>query len=241
MSALKARPATHRDDLILAHYPMVRQVAYRMVARFPSCVEADDLIAIGTLGLIEAVDKFEQDRSVSFGAYARIRVQGAILDELRKQDWVPRSVRSRHHDIRVAREGLVEELGRTPTHDELAQVLGMTANRLHDVIRDSTVRVLVSTEERHGDSEERVMDSLISQLPTPQDAATRGRVAELVAEAVSKLPERERQIVELYYFKDLTFKEIGEVIGVTESRISQLHTRVKNRLFSRLQAVLDVD
>ena len=239
MSALKARPATHRDDLILAHYPMVRQVAYRMVARFPSCVEADDLITIGTLGLIEAVDKFEQDRSLSFGAYARIRVQGAILDELRKQDWVPRSVRSRHHDIRVAREGLAEELGRNPTHEELAQALGMTVNRLHDVIRDSTVRVLVSTEERQGESEERVMDSLISQLPTPQDEATRGRVAELVAEAVSKLPERERQIVELYYFKDLTFKEIGEVIGVTESRISQLHTRLKNRLFSRLQAVLD--
>ena len=101
------------------------------------------------------------------------------------------------------------------------------------------MRVLVSTEERQGESEERVMDSLISQLPTPQDEATRGRVAELVAEAVSKLPERERQIVELYYFKDLTFKEIGEVIGVTESRISQLHTRLKNRLFSRLQAVLD--
>jgi len=240
MSALNARtPATHREDLILAHYPMVRKVAYRMVSRFPSCVEADDLITIGTLGLIEAVDKFEQDRSLSFGAYARIRVQGAILDELRKQDWVPRSVRSRHHQIRVAREGLADELGRSPSHEELAQALGMTANRLHDVIRDSTVRVLVSTEEQHGDSEERVMDTLISHLPTPQDEATRGRVEQLVAAALSDLPERERQIVDLYYFKDLTFKEIGEIVGVTESRISQLHTRLKNRLHSRLQEAFE--
>ena len=246
MTALTANtPATttasHRDDLILAHYPMVRQVAYRMVSRFPSCVEADDLITIGTLGLIDAVDKFEHDRSVSFGAYARIRVQGAILDELRKQDWVPRSVRSRHHEIRAAKEGLTEDLGRAPSHEELAQALGMTSSRLHEVLRNSTVRTLVSTEERQGESEERVIDTLVSQLPTPQDAATRGRVAEMVAEALSTLPDRERQIVDLYYFKDLTFKEIGEVMGVTESRISQLHTRMKNRLFSRLQSVVEED
>jgi RNA polymerase sigma factor FliA len=240
MSALNARtPSAHREDLILAHYPMVRKVAYRMVSRFPSCVEADDLVTIGTLGLIEAVDKFEEDRSISFGAYARIRVQGAILDELRKQDWVPRSVRSRHHKIRAAKDALTEELGRAPSHDELAASLELTPSRLHDVIRDSTVRTLVSMEEKQGESDDRVMDTLVSSLPTPQDEATRSRVAQMVASAMADLPVRERQIVDLYYFKDLTFKEIGQVLGVTESRISQLHTRLRNRLYSRLQSVME--
>lgn len=242
MSAVNARtPVRNREELILAHYPMVRKVAYRMVSRFPSCVEADDLVTIGTIGLIDAVDKFEEDRSISFGAYARIRVQGAILDELRKQDWVPRSVRSRHHKVRAAKDALTEELGRSPSHDELAGSLSVSPARLHEIIRDSTVRVLVSMEERQGESEERVEDSLISSLPTPQDEATRGRVASMVAEALADLPARERQLVDLYYFKDLTFKEIGQVLDVTESRVSQLHTRLKNRLYSRLQAVMEQD
>ena len=101
-----------RDRLILEHYPMVRRVAYRMVSRYPSCVEADDLITIGTLGLIDAVDRFEESRSISFSAYARIRVQGAILDELRKNDWVPRSVRNRSTRIRDGKQYLTKELGR---------------------------------------------------------------------------------------------------------------------------------
>ena len=115
----------------------------------------------------------------------------------------------------------------------------MTSSRLHDVLRTSTVRVLVSTDERQGESEERVIDTLVSELPTPQDEVTRARVAEMVAEALSTLPDRERHIVDLYYFKDLTFKEIGEVLGVTESRVSQLHTRLKNRLYSRLQNIVE--
>jgi RNA polymerase sigma factor for flagellar operon FliA len=236
MSTVNARtPVSHREELILTHYPMVRRVAYRMVTRFPSCVEADDLIAIGTLGLIDAVDRFQVDRKISFTAYARIRVQGAILDELRKQDWVPRSVRNRHQMVRVTKASLFDSLGREPTHLELAGALEVTPERLHEVIRDSTVRVLVSMDERHSDAEERVVDTLASELPTPLEDAMRARVAELVTQTLMSLPQRERHLIDLYYYRDLTFREIADIFNVTESRISQLHTRLKNRLHSRLQ------
>ncbi len=226
-----------RDQLILEHYPMVRRVAYRMVSRYPSCIEADDLVAIGTLGLIDAVDRFEESRSVSFAAYARIRVQGAILDELRKADWVPRSVRNRYSRIVEARKALAHDLGREPNHEEVAKHLGIDQDRLSELIRGATVRTLVSMEEERVD-DETIGNSLESEEPTPLEAATRNHLRGLVRNHVSSLPERERQIVEMYYFQELTFREIGEVLGITESRVSQLHSRMKRRLSSELQEVL---
>ncbi len=226
-----------RNQLILEHYPMVRRVAYRMVSRYPSCIEADDLVAIGTLGLIDAVDRFEESRSVSFAAYARIRVQGAILDELRKADWVPRSVRNRYSRIVEARKALAQELGREPNHEEIANHLGIDKDRLSELIRGATVRTLVSMEEERVD-DETIGNSLESEEPTPLEAATRNHLRGLVRNHVSSLPERERQIVEMYYFQELTFREIGEVLGITESRVSQLHSRMKRRLSSELQEVL---
>ena len=142
-----------REELILQHYPMVRRVAYRMVSRYPSCIEADDLVTIGTLGLIDAVDKFEESRSVSFSAYARIRVQGAILDELRKTDWVPRSVRNRFSRIQETKQNLREKLGRDPKEEEVAQALGVGVERLREMIQGATVRTLVSMEEGSEDEE----------------------------------------------------------------------------------------
>jgi len=230
-------PKKNRDRLILEHYPMVRRVAYRMVSRYPSCIEADDLIAIGTLGLIDAVDRFEESRSVSFSAYARIRVQGAILDELRKADWVPRSVRNRYSRINDARQSLTEELGREPDHEEIAKHLGIDANRLSELIQGSTVRTLVSMEEGKIDDES-IGNSLESEEPTPLEAATRNHLRGVVRGHVSSLPERERQIVEMYYFQELTFREIGEILGITESRVSQLHSRMKRRMSSVLEEVL---
>ncbi|HJN73626.1 MAG TPA: FliA/WhiG family RNA polymerase sigma factor [Myxococcota bacterium] len=241
MTAFARRTDDRREELILAHYPMVRQVAYRMVSRFPSCVEADDLVTIGTIGLIDAVDRFEEDRRISFSAYARIRVQGAILDELRKEDWVPRSVRTRHHALKVAREALRLKLGREPTHVEWAAGMEITVERLRDMIKDSTLRALVSMEEENPHSEDTIGDSLVGDAACPADEATRSHVASMVREAVTGLPERERYLVELYYFQDLTFREIGQILGVTESRVSQLHTRMKARLYSKLQSIIEPD
>jgi len=227
-----------REELILQHYPMVRRVAYRMVSRYPSCIEADDLVTIGTLGLIDAVDKFEESRSVSFSAYARIRVQGAILDELRKADWVPRSVRNRFSRIQETRRSLKETLGRDPTEEEVAKDLSVPVERLREMIQGSTVRTLVSMEEG-SEEEEKVGATLPSADPTPLEAATKEHLRKIVRARVTDLPERERQIVDMYYFQELTFREIGQILGITESRVSQLHSRMKARMSSELQELLE--
>ena len=236
---LTGRSHQDREQLIMDHYDMVRRIAYRMVSRYPSCVEVDDLVTIGMLGLIDAVDRFEHDRSISFTAYARIRVQGAIVDELRKADWVPRSVRNRATNLQRTREHLTEKLGRRPEEEEVAGELGVGVTRLREMVRDSTVRTLVSIYERSHDDDDAVGDSIACDGPTPYDTATVMKVRELVAEVVSELSERDRALVELYYYRDLKFREIGEILGVTESRVSQLNTRLKKRIRERLAALVE--
>lgn len=240
MSTQAARtPTGRRDEMILAHYPMIRKVAYHMVSRFPSCVEAEDLITIGTLGLIDAVDRFEETRAISFSAYARIRVQGAILDELRKEDWIPRSVRNRNQNILRTKDSLRETLGREPEHHELATALEVSPERLSEMIRSSILRNVVSLDHSTGAGDEPIHNILPSPNDTPWQAAAQADATQRVKDALASLPDREKQIVDLYYYQDLSFKEIGKVLGVTESRVSQLHSRVRNRLGSRLQEMMD--
>ncbi len=225
-----------RNALIVRYLPMVRKVAYRMVSRFPSCVDVDDLVSIGMMGLIEAVDRFQHDRSASFGAYARIRVQGAILDELRKNDWVPRSVRDRVERIRTVRDELAQDLGRAPTEGEVARTLGVTEARLREMIDESTIRAVVSLDDGMED-DHAISDSLPSPEDLPDEGLAKSRLAELIRGCLDTLTARERRVVELYYYRDMNFKEIGEALGVTESRVSQIHTRMKERLEESLRAL----
>ena len=222
-----------RNALILEYYPMVRRVAYRMARRFPRCVDAEDLVHIGLLGLIDAVDRFEPTRAGSFAGYARIRVQGAIVDEMRKADWVPRSVRDRANNLNRAKKELSAELGREPSHAELADFMGVDEERLNTLSRTADVRVLVSTEEGN-DDEGTVGDGLACPNTDVHDDISRLMLSERVRETVQALPEREQLIIDLYYYRDLTFKEIADVLGVTESRVSQLHTRMKRRMQDKL-------
>ncbi len=224
-----------RNTLIAEYYPMVRRVAYKMVRSFPRCVDADDLIHIGIIGLMDALDKFEENRADSFRAYARMRVQGAILDEMRKNDWVPRSVRDRAARLTRARHELTDQLGRDPSHDELARFLGVSTDRLDELMRTADVRVLVSTEEGN-DDEGTVGDTLKSEAEDLFAIIERRDMDTSVRDAVGMLSDRDRVIVDLYYYRDLTFKEIAGVLGVTESRVSQLHTRLKARLREHLEA-----
>ena len=228
----------NRNELILEHYPMVRRIAYRLVSRYPSSVDVDDLITIGMLGLIEAVDRFDHRRSVSFTGYARIRVQGAIVDDLRKQDWVPRSVRDRAARIQRMRDTLSESLGRPPTEDELASALGVDVERLHELMRDAILRSVVSIDEHDGD-ELPIRNQLASDEESPAAVAMSSCLRHRVSGALTELPERERQLVELYYFRHQSIKEIATTFGVTESRVSQLHTRTKKRLGPLLEPLLD--
>ncbi len=228
-------PAVRRK-LIEDHVPMVRRVAYRLASRYPSCVDVGDLVNMGMLGLIDAVDRFEEDRSISFSGYARIRVQGAIVDEMRKVDWVPRSVRDRGDRIRVEKEKLRKGLGREPTEPELAKALGVSEERLRELADHSLIHNVVSMEEG-ADEDHSLGDSIAHEGDTPGDVLEASDFRARVRAAVGQLPERDRMIVELYYFKELGFKEIGQLLGVTESRVSQLHTRIMERLKPLLAAI----
>jgi len=232
-TALESTP-TSRNDLILEYYPMVRRVAFRMARRLPRCVDAEDLVHIGVLGLIDAVDRFEPGRARSFAAYARIRVQGAMVDEMRKNDWVPRSVRNRAARLDHTRRVLTDELGREPTNEELAGRLDVDLDRLEVLNKTADVRVLVSTEEG-GDDDGTVGETLTAADSELEDIVARRHVGEKIRAVVGDLPERERLIVDLYYYRDLNFKEIAEVLGVTESRVSQLHSRMKRRMKDQLE------
>lgn len=228
---------TERNALIVRYLPMVRKVAYRMVSRFPSCVDVDDLVSIGMLGLIDAVDRFQHERSASFAAYARIRVQGAILDELRKSDWVPRSVRDRVDRIQSVREELGRDLGRAPTEVEVATTLGVSEDRLREMIDGSTIRAVVSLEDGL-DDDHSLSDLLAAPEDTPDEDLRKNRLRAAIRKCLDHLTARERMVVELHYFRDMNFKEIGETLGVTESRVSQIHTRMKQRLEEHLAALL---
>lgn len=225
-----------RKELIERHVSMVRRVAFRMASRYPACVDVEDLVNMGMLGLIDAVDRFEEDRSISFTAYARIRVKGAIVDEMRRADWVPRSVRDRGDRLRLAREQLAKDLGREPSEPELARHLGVSEARLRELAEHSLIHNVVSMEEGI-DDEHTLGEAIPGDEGSPDAEVEASDFRRVVREAVSTLAERDRMIVEMYYFREMGFKEIGQTLGVTESRVSQLHTRITERLRPKLEAL----
>ncbi|WP_243792861.1 RNA polymerase sigma factor WhiG [Saccharopolyspora gloriosae] len=226
-----------RDRLVLHYAPLVKYVAGRVGTGLPSHVEVSDLVQSGIFGLVDAIEKFEPERGLKFETYAMQRIRGAILDDLRAQDWVPRSVRSRARDLERALERLEAKLQRHATDVELADELEVSADELHDLFAQLQMTSVVALDDLI--SVGRGTASLAETLP---DDRAEDPVAALVdrdsrrqlAEAVERLSDRDRVVVTLYYFENLTLAEIGKVLGVTESRVCQLHTRAVLRLRSKL-------
>lgn len=226
-----------REFLITECLPLVKFVAHRISARLPAHVEVDDLIHSGILGLMDAVKKFEPGRNVKFKTYAEQRIRGAILDGLRDLDWVPRSLRRKKKDIENAYHLLEQQLGRAATDEEVADYLGMTLDELNkslDELKGVTLGTFVDAGE-DGEGE-----SLISFVPDPdaedpQVLLQSHELHSILKEAVDKLPTKERFVVQLYYFDELTMKEIGTLLNITESRVSQLHTKSMLRLRGKLK------
>lgn len=226
-----------RDRLVLHYAPLVKYVAGRVGTGLPGHVEVSDLIQSGIFGLVDAIEKFEPERGLKFETYAMQRIRGAILDDLRAQDWVPRSVRSRARDVERALERLEVRLQRTATDVELAQELGLTGDELRDLYAQLQMTSVVALDDLIGVGS--ASATLAESLP---DDRAEDPVAAMVdrdsrrqlAEAVKRLSDRDRIVVTLYYFENLTLAEIGKVLGVTESRVCQLHTRAVLRLRSKL-------
>jgi RNA polymerase sigma factor for flagellar operon FliA len=219
--------------------PLVKYVAGRLGSGLPAHVDEGDLVSYGLLGLIGAIERFDPDRDIKFETFAISRIRGAIIDELRALDWVPRSVRSRAREIERAISGLEAKLGRAPTDEEIAGKVGITTEELEESLSDISRSSIAALDELWSTSGEGDQVSLLDTLEDPEsirpaDALDETELREILGDAIARLPEREKLVITLYYYEELTLREIGEVLGVTESRISQLHTKAILRLKSRL-------
>ncbi len=236
-----------RDRLILAYSPLVKYVAGRMSSGLPAHIEEGDLVSYGLLGLIGALERFDPSRNIKFETYAVSRIKGSIIDELRALDWVPRSVRSWARKVEAAVTQLENRLSRAPTDEEVAGELGVDVDEFQDILSQISCASIVALDEfwdSSGSGQDRV--SLIDTLqdtdaPDPSRAYHVQALKETLVEAIERLPERERIVIGLYYYEGLTLKEIGEILGVTESRVSQLHTKAVLRLRGRIKEDLDLD
>ncbi len=234
------------DRLIEEYAPLIKFISHRIAVRLPPHIEIDDLMSAGVMGLIDAVEKFDSGRQTMFKTYAEIRIRGAILDELRSMDWVPRSVRQKSVEIASVYAAVEQREGRPAEDEEVAKELGVDLDGFHKVLASAQSSPILSVEDLGGvskDGEKRdIMEVLAgSSDDDPQVTARVSEVRTIIADTIDKLPEKERLLVSLYYYEELTMKEIGEILGITESRVSQLHTRAVMRMRGKLLKYIDTD
>jgi RNA polymerase sigma factor for flagellar operon FliA len=235
----RTREKALRDRLIVNYAPLVKYVAGRLGSGLPAHVEEADLVSYGLLGLMSAIDRYDPERDIKFETYAIARIRGSIIDELRTLDWVPRSVRSRAREIERAIRELEGVYGRAPTDEEIAEKVGITQGELEESLVDISRTSIAALDELWSTSNEGDQVSLLDTLEDPEsirpaEALDETELREILGDAIARLPEREKLVITLYYYEELTLREIGEVLGVTESRISQLHTKAILRLKARL-------
>ncbi len=238
----KTKSTQLRDAFIRQYMPLVKYVAGKVAVNMPNSVEFDDLVGFGQFGLLDAINKFDPDKKVKFKTYAVTRIRGAIFDELRQLDWVPRSVRQKSREIEDTIVGLEARLGRPASDEEVASAMGLTLESFNNtVLKVSGTSVLSLNDVWYsGESSDRMSigDSIESPASlNPDVIVEREEVKRVIMEAINELPEKEKMVLVLYYHEDLTFKEIGQVLQVSESRISQLHTKANMRLRAKLTNV----
>jgi RNA polymerase sigma factor for flagellar operon FliA len=229
-----------REAFIKQYAPLVKYVAGKVAVGMPSNVEFDDLVGFGVFGLLDAIDKFDPEKNVKFKTYAVTRIRGAIFDELRSIDWVPRSVRQKTREVEEAIGTLEARLGRIATDQEIADALGMGEEEYAKTMIKISGTSILSINEVWYSGDENVNVSIGDSIESPSSLnpeviAERDEIRRVIVEAINELSDNEKTILVLYYFEDLTLKEIGQVLGVTESRVSQLHTKAILRLRSRLK------
>ena len=231
-----------RDQLIIDYAPLIKFVAYRIAARLPSNIELDDLISAGVIGLMDALDKYDPSRDNKFKTYAEFRIRGAILDELRSQDWVPRSIRDKAKRLDKLYNTLEQRLGRPVSDFEISEALGVEIDVYYNLVKKVKSTTLLSVEELSlsSQTEKRGLVNNLSQdsLKNPFNTLNNKGVRDLLMLNIDHLPEKQRLVLSLYYYEDLNLKEIGKILEVTESRVSQLHTKAVETLRAKLKELL---
>lgn len=223
------------DSLVERYAPLVKRIAHHLMARLPASVQVDDLIQSGLIGLLEAARHFDGGKGASFETYAGIRIRGAMIDEVRRGDWAPRSVHRNARRASVATRAVEARLGRDATDTEVAGEMGIPVDEYHRLLQDSLGTRLFSFEELYENGEE-PDDFGSAPGHGPQEEHQQDAMRQQLADAIRGLPERERLVLALYYDEELNLKEIGQVLGVSESRVSQIHSQAAMRLRSRLGA-----
>lgn len=235
-----------RDAVIVQCAPLVKYIAQRIAARLPSNIQLDDLINSGITGLMDAIDKYDPQKNIKFQTYAEFRIRGAILDELRAMDWIPRSVRQKVNKLERAYSRVEQEKGRPATDEEVAEELGVDLEKLGQLLGEASGVSLINPEDLEktipGVKSTAIYEMLSgSHHQDPVETFNARQLRDAVAQAIDALPNKERTVLSLYYYEELTMKEIGLVLSITESRVSQIHTKALLRLKAKLRKTLDLD
>jgi len=222
-----------QDEVVMRYAPLVKRIAYHLMTRLPPSVQADDLIQAGMIGLIEAARNYDASQGASFETYAGIRIRGAMLDEIRKSDWTPRSLHRKVRQVSEAIRSIERDHGRDARDVEVAGRLNMSLEEYHQILQDASGHKVFSLEDLPV-GEDSVAEGLSGPVRGPLESIEMEKFREALAEAIETLPERERLVMSLYYDEELNLREIGAVLGVSESRVCQIHGQAMMRLKSRM-------
>lgn len=228
------RETTWSDDLVEQYAPLVKRIAYHLLGRLPEHIQADDLIQAGMIGLLEAARNYRDGQGASFETYAGIRVRGAMLDEVRRTDWTPRSVHRKARELSEVTRAIEHREGREATEQEIIAELGIDSDEYHQILLDSSSHRLLSLDDLAHGQDESIIDRLADNGPGVEDGLQAADLHSRLTGAIGDLPERERLVMSLYYDEELNLKEIGAVLGVSESRVCQIHGRALLRLRTAL-------
>ncbi|OUR98633.1 RNA polymerase subunit sigma [Halobacteriovorax marinus] len=232
-----------KDEIVIEYAPLIKYIAQRIASRLPSNVELDDLISCGVIGLMDAIEKFDPTRDNKFKTYAEFRIRGSILDELRAQDWVPRSVREKAKLVERAYAKIESAKGSPATDEEMCKELGINQDEFYDLLNKSkSVSVLnIDDSASFNKGDKKLISGLMedNKNSNPFNAVANKGSRDKIKEGIAQLPEKQRLVLSLYYYEDLNLKEIGQVLNVTESRVSQLHTQAIMKLKVKLKSTFD--
>lgn len=227
------KPSQNDNEVVNKYAPLVKRIAYHLISRLPPSVQPDDLIQAGMIGLLEASRNYDSTQGASFETYAGIRIRGAMLDEIRRSDWAPRSVHKKARVVAEAIRAIENETGRDARDHEVAKLLGMSLDDYHTMLQAASGYKVMSFEDMTP-GEESYADSIMDDGGTPLDGLQKDDFKRCLSEAIASLPERERLVMALYYDEELNLREIGSVLGVSESRVCQIHSQAVIRLQSRI-------